>query len=138
IPSFLYGHMLSFCDAARQVTANLPITTFSNSPHYNPTKVVNIAYNCTHGLMVIAQIIEELLRSRIFALILATIFPSSASDFYNDSKMFGRAIDGNNNNNINNNNGSGKTLQTLSRMAIDGIVIDSSKMLAPKNTNSHG
>lgn len=81
IPCFLYGHLLSFCDGVRQVIDSIPLdqTVINNLPEYDPTKVAAIAYNCTFGMIAIAQLIESLMKSRAFGTVLSMLFPSGTS-----------------------------------------------------------
>ena len=81
IPCFLYGHLLSFCDAVRQVIDHIPLeqSVLDSSPDYDPTKVAAIGYNCTFGMIAVAQLIECLMKSRAFGTVLSMLFPSGAS-----------------------------------------------------------
>jgi hypothetical protein len=131
IPTFLYGQLLSFCDAARQAINEIILATFPNSPLYNPSKVANIAFNCTYGLLAVAQLIEGLLKSRCFALVMSMLFPSGT--FHSDPILleargipewgerfrFNRLND--------------DDMQSITRMAIDGIPLDMTKIVPPKS-----
>lgn len=81
IPCFLYGHLLSFCDAVRQVIDHIPLeqSVLDSSPDYDPTKVAAIGYNCTYGMIAIAQLVECLMKSRAFGTVVSMLFPSGSS-----------------------------------------------------------
>lgn len=81
IPCFLYGHLLSFCDAVRQVIEHIPLeqSILDASPEYDPTKVAAIGYNTTFGMIAVAQLIESLMKSRAFGTVISMLFPSGAS-----------------------------------------------------------
>ncbi|VBB17770.1 hypothetical protein YASMINEVIRUS_233 [Yasminevirus sp. GU-2018] len=125
IPTFLYGQLLSFCDATRQVVNEIPITTITGS-QYNPSKVANIAYNCTYGLLAVAQLIEGTLKSRCFATVMSMLFPSGVlhSSTRNTTEWGPRfKIDRLND----------LDLQSITRLAIDGIPLDMTKVIPPKS-----
>lgn len=128
IPTFLYGHFLSFCDASRQAINEIIIDTFPNSPLYNPTKVANIAYNCTYGLLALSQMIEELVKSRCFATVMSMLFPSGvfhSAPMLEDTRDFGPRFQYERLNE--------EDMQSITRLAIDGIPIDMSKIVPPKS-----
>jgi hypothetical protein len=90
IPCFLYGHLLSFCDAVRQVVDHIPLeqSVLDSSPDYDPTKVAAIGYNCTYGMIAVAQLIECLMKSRAFGTVLSMLFPSGSSyDTFLENKV---------------------------------------------------
>ncbi len=126
IPSFLYGQLLSFCDAARQAISIIPLDAFPNSPYYNPAKVANIAYNTTYGLLAIAQMIEYLLKDRSFATIMSMLFPSGA--LCTGVEDFREVGVRNDYSRINE-----KDMQSITRMSVDGLPIDETKIVPPKS-----
>jgi hypothetical protein len=89
VPCFVYGYILSFCDAARQILSQglLPFpsdpanegTIFN--PEYEPTKVANHAINSVYGMLGILQLIEDFMKSKGFISILSLLFPSGTSGF---------------------------------------------------------
>ena len=101
IPCFLYGHILSFCDAARQVVSeeNLPFpsapenagTTFNDN--YEPSKVAGIAVNCIHGMHAIMEIIESFFKSSAYASVMAFLFPSQCFHDSAPRSTFGNRIE---------------------------------------------
>jgi hypothetical protein len=128
VPTFLYGHLLAFCDAARQAVANVPIDSFPNSPLFNPTKVVNIAYNCTFGLLAIAQMIEGLLKSRCFATIMSMLFPAGTFKCGHECDSL-QICD----NNCATDCADNIDVQFIVRLSIDGMDIDMTKVVPPKS-----
>jgi hypothetical protein len=124
IPCFLYGLLMSFCDAARQAISEIPLENFPNSPLYNPSKVATITYNCTFGLMAISQMMEELLKSRCFATIMAILFPSGSFHSAPESssaREFGPRFTYPRLND--------KDMQSITRFAIDGVPLDMTKVI---------
>lgn len=130
IPTFLYGQLLSFCDAARQAINEIILSTFPNSPLYNPSKVANIAYNCTYGLLAVAQLIEGLLKSRCFAIIMSMLFPSGV--FHSDHHVDTRAL-GEWDERFRFPRENEEDMQSITRLAIDGVPLDMSKVVPPKS-----
>jgi hypothetical protein len=128
VPQFLFGQLLSFCDASRQAVqavSSLP-ETYTSSPSYNASKVANIGYNCVYGLMAVSQIIEDLLKSRCFALVMSMIFPSGrfhSAPENQEARDFGPRFNFPRMND--------QDLQSITRMAIDGIPLDMSKVVPP-------
>jgi hypothetical protein len=128
IPTFLYGQLLSFCDASRQAIQNIPLESFTNSPQYNASKVANIAYNCTYGLMGISQIMENLLKSRCFAIVMSMLFPSGkfhSAPEESETRDFGPRFKYDRDND--------KDLQSITRIVIDGVPLDMTKVVPPKS-----
>lgn len=128
IPSFLYGQLLAFCDAARQAVSIIPLDSFPNSPLYNPAKVANIAYNCTYGLLAVAQMIEYLIKSRCFATIMSMLFPSGvfhSAPLAEEFRDFGPRFEYSRIND--------RDMQSVTRMVIDGIPLDMSKVVPPNS-----
>lgn len=124
IPCFLYGHLLNFCDAARQAVSIIPLDNFPNSPLYDPSKVANIAYNTTYGLLAVSQMMESLLKSRCFAIVMAMLFPSGtfhSAPNSSSARDFGPRF---NYDRVND-----KDFQSITRLAIDGIPLDMSKVV---------
>lgn len=76
IPCFMFGHLLSYSDAARQVVKTIPIAIIPQEPLYDPTKVANIATNTTIGMLAVGQLFECLLKSKCFTSIMSAIFSS--------------------------------------------------------------
>lgn len=85
IPCFLYGHLLNYCDAARQIVEAMPLEQeiLDENPNYDPTRIANIAVNTTYGMMAVAQLIECLLKSAAFRTVMSMLFP--AGDFRDSS-----------------------------------------------------
>jgi hypothetical protein len=144
IPNFLYGQLLSFCDAARQVIPLIHLKCFPDCPLYDPTKVANISYNCTYGMLAISQMMELLLKSRCFATIMSMLFPSvvchgtlECEESENNDQMSDRNSD-----HLLKTRDSGprfqygrfnhKDMQSLTRLAVDGIPLDMTKIVPPK------
>lgn len=132
IPTFLYGQLLSFCDAARQAISEIILSTsFPNSPLYNPSKVANIAYNCTYGLLAVAQLIEGLLKSRCFAIIMSMLFPSGV--FHSDPQLEARALGDDWGERFKFPRENDEDMQSITRLAIDGVPLDMTKVVPPKS-----
>ena len=135
IPSFLYGHLLSFCDAAFQTIRILPLTSIPGSPKYDPTKVANIAYNCMYGLLSVSQLMENFLKSRCFATIMAMLFPSGVShnapeiEIVPSMRDFGPRFKFDRYND--------KDLQSLTMLAINGINFDMTRTVPPNSIPSY-
>lgn len=131
IPTFLYGQLLSFCDAARQAINEIILSTFPSSPLYNPSKVANIAYNCTYGLLAVAQLIESLLKSRCFAIIMSMLFPSGT--FHSDPQLEPRDLVADWGERFKFPRENEEDMQSITRLVIDGIPLDMTKVVPPKS-----
>lgn len=122
IPTFLYGHLMSFCDATKQTVNEIIIGTFANSPDYDPSKVANIAHNCTYGILAVGQLIESFLKSRCFLMIMSMLFPSHGCKCKTNCRSLCCNLDEEH-----------YDMQMVTQLMLSGIPADLTKNIPPKS-----